>query len=570
MGYAYAVSRNGNVIANGSGYSRGAAQPNNPNTPYTPDTRQNIASSSKAITGMALQILILQNPSITLESPFWPLVQKMVPNPDASVKVVTLRNLAEMKSGMVQESGEGPLSPPDGGTDIWPFLVTYLSKPLTGTPGVTYYYDNTNFTILQGVIGQVSGMNYVDFVTKYVLEPLEVDTTIFNATSDPIQTATLGYSGSSDTRTGFYAGSQVFVAAGGWITNVREMIKPLMALRGTTLMPQAAATQMLTGLIGWDGSSVGNFGTYHYKNGGLNDGATPDQWLGSATVRLGEGYDVVMLCNSTQPTQPGTVGQLNIVNLVINAFESRGVPIASEPANAPYVTTVVHGASFLPNCAPGSYLSVIGGGFPGPEVAWDPTDDLPTELNGVQVLVGSQPAYIAYAGPGQINFLLPSTVPAGLQNVEVTMPAGGMQSSVQINPIAPGLFAYQLNGKSYPAALFAGTSEIVAAVGALSSPSRPATAGDFIELYGTGMGPTSPAAPDGVVFTTSYPASSLAAFEVTIGGVAAMVSFAGLVGPGLFQLDVQIPSGLSGGDQPVVLTVGGIAAQPNLMLTIAA
>jgi uncharacterized protein (TIGR03437 family) len=49
-----------------------------------------------------------------------------------------------------------------------------------------------------------------------------------------------------------------------------------------------------------------------------------------------------------------------------------------------------------------------------------------------------------------------------------------------------------------------------------------------------------------------------------------MVTFAGLVAPGLFQLDVQIPTGLNGGDQPLVLTVGGVAAQPNLLLTIAA
>ena len=151
------------------------------------------------------------------------------------------------------------------------------------------------------------------------------------------------------------------------------------------------------------------------------------------------------------------------------------------------------------------------------------------------------------------------------------MPAGGMTSSVQINPIAPGLFAYQLNGKQYPAALFANTDIAVAAAGALSnSTSRPATAGDVIELHGTGMGPTNPAAPDGEVFTQSYPATNLADFKVTIGGKAATVSSASIVSPGLFQVDVQIPTGLSGGDQPITLTVSGVSAQPNLLLTIAA
>jgi uncharacterized protein (TIGR03437 family) len=570
-GYAYAVALNGNVIASGGGYARSAAQPANPKTPFTADSRQNIASSSKVIAGLATQVLVMQNPSITIDSPFWPLIQNMVPNPDPSIKVVTLRQLADQMSGLAPNDGDGPLDPPAPYTDIWGYLKSYLATPLTGTPGKTYNYNNTNFTILQGVVSQVSGMSFVDFAAKYVFGPAGVDTSIYNATPDSQQTATLGYSSASDTRMGNYFSAISFVAAGGYVTNVREMIKVLMALRGTSLLPQAVVTQTLTGLLGWDGSQNGSFGTYYQKNGGLVNGLTPGQWFGSATVRLGEGYDCVLLCNSAQPTAPGTTGQLNIVNQVINAFESRGVALANEPANGPSLTTVVHGASFLQNCAPGAYCSVIGAGFPGPAINWNPTTTLPTELNGVQVRVGSQYAYIAYAGPTQVNFLLPSTVSAGLQNVEVIMPAGGLQSSMQINAVAPGLFGYQLNGKNYPSALIAGTPVVVAAAGALSgSTSRPATAGDFVELYGTGMGPTNPAAPDGQVFSQAYPAVNLAGFKVTIGGQAASVTFAGLVGPGLFQIDIQIPTGLSGGDQPLVLTVNGVAAQPNLMLTISA
>ena len=112
---------------------------------------------------------------------------------------------------------------------------------------------------------------------------------------------------------------------------------------------------------------------------------------------------------------------------------------------------------------------------------------------------------------------------------------------------------------------------MVAAVGALSgSTSRPAKAGDFVELYGTGMGPTNPAPPDGVVFTQAYPATSLAAFKVTIGGQPATVTFAGLVGPGLYQLDIQIPDGVPGGNQPLTLIVNNLPVQPNLYLTIGA
>ena len=559
-GYAYAVAFNGQVIAGGGGYARNAHQPMNPSVPFTPDTRMNIASVSKAVTGIALEVLLLQK-GISLDAPFWPLVQSKVPNPDPSVKRVTLRNLATMKSGMVQEAGEGPLSPPQGFSDIWGWLNSYLSKPLTGTPGTTYYYDNTNFTILQGVIEQVSGMSYTDYVTQNVLVPAGIDPKIFNATPDPSSVATVSYSGPDDTRPGQYWTPLTFVAPGGWISSARELIKILIAMRGSSVLPTDTVTEMFNDLIGWDGKIAGTFGTYYHKNGGLSNGANPSQQLNTCLVRLAEGYDIALIANSEAP--------LDVVTQCIDAFDSRGVPLAAEPTNGPSISAVVHGASFLPAGAPGSYLSVIGTGFPGPEAVWSPTSALPTELNGVEVRVGSYPAYIAYAGPTQINFLLPSSVPAGNANVEVTMPAGGMTSSVQIKPVAPGLFAYQLHGTYYPAALFANSSVVVAAVGALSgSTSRPATAGDFIELYGTGMGMTNPPAPDGVVFAQAYPVPDLSAFRVTIGGIAAKVTFAGLVGPGLFQLDVQVPSGLAGGDQAVTLTVAGISAQPNLMLSM--
>jgi uncharacterized protein (TIGR03437 family) len=256
--------------------------------------------------------------------------------------------------------------------------------------------------------------------------------------------------------------------------------------------------------------------------------------------------------------------------VVFDAFETRTIALANEPANSPSVTTIVHGARFLPACAPGAYASLIGSGLPSPAIVWSPTTSLPTELNGVQVSVASQLAYIAYAGPTQVNFLLPSTAPTGLQNVDITTPAGGIQTTIQVNAVAPGLFGYTLNGKNYPSALIAGTTTLVAATGALGGGyvSRPAVAGDYVELYGAGMGPTNPAAPDGVVFTQAYPAASLSAFTVKIGGVAVNVIFAGLTGPGLYQLDILIPSGIPAGDQTLVLTVSGIAAQTNMVITM--
>jgi len=178
-------------------------------------------------------------------------------------------------------------------------------------------------------------------------------------------------------------------------------------------------------------------------------------------------------------------------------------------------------------------------------------------------------AYVAYVSSGQVNILLPGSVPAGLTNVELTTPSGGVTSSVMVASVAPSLFAYRLKTINYAAATFAGVNGVLyaAAVGAFSN-SRPAQAGDVVQLFGTGIGLTKSAPPDGQLFSTVYPALDLTAFHATIGGKQAAVQFAGMVSPGLFQVNIQIPSNVPSGDQPLVVTVSQVATQPNLMLTM--
>ena len=88
----------------------------------------------------------------------------------------------------------------------------------------------------------------------------------------------------------------------------------------------------------------------------------------------------------------------------------------------------------------------------------------------------------------------------------------------------------------------------------------PAKPGETIVLYGTGFGATSPALTIGRLADRLAPLT--AAVNVTIGGVPATVSFAGLVPPfaQLYQLNVQVPPTVAAGDQPVVAQVGGVTS----------
>jgi len=556
MGYAYSLGKNGQVVSEGYGYSRGPHQPNNPNTPFTPSSRSNLASVSKWITAIALEALILEYPAITLDTPFWPLISSMVPNPHPSVKTATLRNLATMKSGMQTPPNEGPFY-----GSLWPYLNGYLAMPLVGTPGVTYSYNNENFTCLQGVIDQVTGVDYVTWVTQNVLIPAGIDTSVLNPVPDPQATATLSYAGPNDPNAGDYWPQIDFVAPAGWISPSQELLKILLALRNTSVLPTSSISEMLNDQIGCFIYS-GSFGNNYGKNGDIYDGA--GQSANTGIMRFLEGYDIAIVANSSAP--------LDILEQCLNAFNSRGMLAADSP---PAIQTVIGAATNLPKAAPAAYVAIVGAGFTD-QASTDWTSSitgvaLPTAVGAISVNVNGQPAYVQYISATQVNFLLPANAATGFANVDLITPTGVMTSTIEIDAVAPGLFCYTLKGVLYPASVFATATGVVyvAATGAVSGfNSRPAAPGDIIELYATGCGPTSPAAPDGVVLTKAYPAANLAAVQVTIAGQSAPVLFAGLVSPGLWQINVQIPSGLTGGDQPLVLSVNRVASQPNVKITL--
>ena len=177
----------------------------------------------------------------------------------------------------------------------------------------------------------------------------------------------------------------------------------------------------------------------------------------------------------------------------------------------------------------------------------------PPSLGGVSVTIDGQPAYIEYAGPSQINALMPADATMGPVTVQVTTPQGqSYPGTVMLQRLAPELFTWSAGSVTYAAAEHAN--------GALIGPSgalQPAAVGEVIELYGTGFGPTSPQIP---ISQAAFPPAILAApVSATIGGVAAQVKWAGLIGPGLYQVNVEVPS-VAAGDQPVICRSPGSKA----------
>jgi uncharacterized protein (TIGR03437 family) len=240
----------------------------------------------------------------------------------------------------------------------------------------------------------------------------------------------------------------------------------------------------------------------------------------------------------------------------------------TQPATAPAsrVTSVADAASYGAAIAPGEWVSIFGTGFSTTTQVWTAGDfvngQLPTSLGGVSASIDGQSAYISYVGPGQINALMPADSTIGPVTVQVKTPQGqSYPGTVMLQRLAPELFTWAAGSMTYAAAEHANGALI-----GPSGPLQPAAVGEVIELYGTGFGPTSPPIP--MSQAAFAPAILAAPVSAAIGGVAAQVQWAGLIGPGLYQVNVQVPK-VAAGDQPVTVSISGFQSTAGVYVPVA-
>lgn len=149
---------------------------------------------------------------------------------------------------------------------------------------------------------------------------------------------------------------------------------------------------------------------------------------------------------------------------------------------------------------------------------------LPTSLAGVSLKLNGTPAPLFAVdnvnGAEQVHFQFPWEL-AGQTSVTAVLD-NGVSSSAQVSfpmfAVQPGIFAYDgVNGA------------FTRGDGTLVTPANPASPGDLLVAYATGLGPTNQAVatgqgtPTGTLYTTVYKPT------MTIGGQSATVSFSGLV-----------------------------------------
>ena len=223
----------------------------------------------------------------------------------------------------------------------------------------------------------------------------------------------------------------------------------------------------------------------------------------------------------------------------------------------------------------GSWISIFGSNLAPSTIAsgraWEPSEivngTLPTSLDGVSVTVNGKAAAISYVSNGQINAQAPDDTATGPVSVVVTNANGASDpGTVVLQAFSPALFAFEAQSRRYAAAILADGSYSGPSGLFGTTPTVPARTGDILQLFATGFGPTTPTVASGQVFSSA--ASTANPVTATIGGVDAEVEFSGITGAGLYQINVWVPAGLSSGDQPIVLTVGGLATQSGLYVAV--
>jgi len=235
----------------------------------------------------------------------------------------------------------------------------------------------------------------------------------------------------------------------------------------------------------------------------------------------------------------------------------------------PTITLVANAEGENPLIAPNTWVEVKGTNLskPGDSRIWQTSDfaknELPTALDGVSVTVNGKSAYVYYISPTQVNILTPPDAMQGSVAVQVTNNGlAGAPFSVQAQLLSPSFFVF--NGGPYVASTHV-SGALLGPASLYPGSTTPAKPGETVVLYANGFGSTSVP----VVSGAETQSGSLSPLPViTIGGIAATLTFAGLVAPGEFQFNVVIPTNAPSGDNAITATYNGAEASPAGLITI--
>ena len=326
------------------------------------------------------------------------------------------------------------------------------------------------------------------------------------------------------------------------------------------IAPPAAQTVSITS----SGSGTSFTAAATTQTGGNWLSVTPTSGVTPAQLSIAVASQSLTAGNYT-----GTVA-INSPNIAAPVNITVNLTVASIPT--PVITAVQNAASYaIGGVSPGENIYIKGTGI-GPATlmvaAPSSSGAYPTNFGNTQVFFGTVAAPILYVSATATSVMVPYEV-AGQPTTSVTVVYSGVTSApitYSIVAAAPGIYTLNQSGTGPGAILNQNYS--------VNGPTAPAAPGSVVAVYMTGEGPTSPPSTTGALASATNPNTwfkPTLPVTATIGGLPATVQYYGSA-PGLIygvmQVNLSIPSGLSNGAQPVVISVGTFQTQANVTVTV--
>jgi uncharacterized protein (TIGR03118 family) len=245
----------------------------------------------------------------------------------------------------------------------------------------------------------------------------------------------------------------------------------------------------------------------------------------------------------------------------------RGLLGSIAPPSA--VAAVVNAASLQPGpIAAGELISISGqtvGAIPQVATTIPLTGGIGTTAGGTTVTINGVPAPILFTSGSFTNVQVPNILFAFATTASIVVQTPGQTTASFVVPMAqtaPGLFAANQGGTGALAALNQD--------GTVNTTTNGAAGGSTVTIFATGEGATNPPGLDGAI-QTSPARAPFAQVSLKIGGQAATIVSAGTpVGriSGVMEIKAVVPSGLTPGPVPVVLTVGTVTTTQSVTLVV--
>ena len=168
----YALWKDGEIVSTGGSgvYSK------TENRALTDDILYGVGSVSKIYTTVAV-LQLAEKHRLSLDAPVTRYLKdfKMA---DPRYKDITVRMLLNHSSGIMGTGLGGAMLFGEADTSATDGLLESLStQRLVADPGAYSVYCNDGFTLAELVVEAVSGLDFMDYVDKYILDPIGLDDT---------------------------------------------------------------------------------------------------------------------------------------------------------------------------------------------------------------------------------------------------------------------------------------------------------------------------------------------------------------------------------------------------------